>query len=241
MNKLKKGSLLIGTLAIATIPAIITITNNQTKEIENSSSLMANDAKAMSKQLTNQNMRTKLVEFDQLKTGDFFVQFETHDKITDLVNHAGFIEKVDNDHVRIFESMPDIGVDYRRDSQGNIMLFDEVSFTQRLIEDQFIILRAQVKTKDVPWWEIGTWDEYGDANGQRAFSYAKSYMGTPYDWDFDKDDQSEIYCSELIWKAFLNQGIDLDYAPPLPLPWIVMPTELWMDEEAKTLFDYRDF
>lgn len=239
---MKKSILKVAALSALSIPILMPLMITKSGDLRNSNNLITTNVQENSaKTVSTTRSSTKLVDFDRLKTGDFFVQFETHDKITDLVNHAGFIEKISPTQVRIFESMPDIGVDYRRDASGKIMTFNETSFTNLLKADDFIVLRAQKLVYDSPWWELWGSDRYADADGQKAFDKAKTYAGLPYDWDFDKDYQDQLYCSELIWKVFLDQGIDLDYAPPLPLPWIVMPTELWMDEEAHTLYDYRDF
>jgi cell wall-associated NlpC family hydrolase len=57
----------------------------------------------------------------------------------------------------------------------------------------------------------------------------------PYNFDFpDPDKDSAFYCSQLVYKAYLEQGIDLNVTPELPaanlanlLQRIVFPEEIW--------------
>lgn len=54
--------------------------------------------------------------------------------------------------------------------------------------------------------------EWSDALAQGAVDYAIAHIGTPYDYDYfgGKDTEDVMYCSELVWRAYLSQGIDLD-------------------------------
>jgi hypothetical protein len=44
---------------------------------------------------------------------------------------------------------------------------------------------------------------------ERALQIAESYMGTPFDFKFNKDDSSSLYCTELVWLVYKQAGIDL--------------------------------
>lgn len=48
-----------------------------------------------------------------------------------------------------------------------------------------------------------------DEIATRAVRYAKTKVGKPFDNSFDLHDTSAYYCTELIWQAYLRQGIDL--------------------------------
>jgi hypothetical protein len=43
----------------------------------------------------------------------------------------------------------------------------------------------------------------------RAAQYAVSKIGVPFDFDYNMDDDRQMYCTELIWKAYLFAGVDL--------------------------------
>ena len=40
-----------------------------------------------------------------------------------------------------------------------------------------------------------------DADPNRFVSEAKKYLGRPFDWKFDTDSSSELYCTELVERA----------------------------------------
>ena len=44
-----------------------------------------------------------------------------------------------------------------------------------------------------------------------AASYAAKQVGKPYNWNFtDKNTTSKFYCSQLVWRAWMNQGINCE-------------------------------
>ncbi|MGV1004078.1 MAG: YiiX/YebB-like N1pC/P60 family cysteine hydrolase [Candidatus Nanopelagicales bacterium] len=44
-----------------------------------------------------------------------------------------------------------------------------------------------------------------------AATYAEAQVGDPYNWNFlDKMTEKSFYCSQLVWRAWLNQGIDIE-------------------------------
>lgn len=70
---------------------------------------------------------------------------------------------------------------------------------------------------------------------QAAIAFAVDQIGKPYDWSFldkgsdGKDlDSSEWYCSELVWAAYKQQGIELDSQPENVAPYFghVAPMEV---------------
>ncbi len=54
--------------------------------------------------------------------------------------------------------------------------------------------------------------EWSEAVAQGAVDYAIAHIGTPYDYNYfgGKDTEDVMYCSEMVWRAYLSQGIDLD-------------------------------
>ena len=87
---------------------------------------------------------------------------------------------------QIIDSIPEGGVQYRS-LEGFIADADEYVGAHRL--------------KD---WSAEV--------AQGALDYAVAHIGTPYDYFFfgGKDTQDSMYCSELVWRAYLSQGFDLD-------------------------------
>jgi uncharacterized protein YycO len=46
---------------------------------------------------------------------------------------------------------------------------------------------------------------------KKAASYAASQVGKPYNWDFlNKTTTQKYYCSQLVWRAWLNAGINCE-------------------------------
>jgi cell wall-associated NlpC family hydrolase len=87
---------------------------------------------------------------------------------------------------QIIDALPDGGVQYRS-LEGFIADADDYVIAQRL----------------AAWSEEVT---------QGALDYAVGHIGTPYDYAYfgGKDTEDSMYCSELVWRAYLSQGIDLD-------------------------------
>ncbi len=59
----------------------------------------------------------------------------------------------------------------------------------------------------------------------KAADYAESQVGKPYNWNFfDKDTEEKFYCSQLVWKAWLDAGINCE---PGSIPnGIIAPADL---------------
>jgi uncharacterized protein YycO len=69
-----------------------------------------------------------------------------------------------------------------------------------------------------------------------AVSYAESKIGKPYNNNFyDKWNQTKFYCSQLVWRAWYNQGIDID---DIKFDNIVTPTEVGVSNNTYK-FEYR--
>ncbi|MCV9948929.1 YiiX/YebB-like N1pC/P60 family cysteine hydrolase [Paenibacillus sp. BT-177] len=57
-----------------------------------------------------------------------------------------------------------------------------------------------------------------------AAQYAANQIGKPYNWNFVNPwTEAKFYCSQLVWKAWKTQGIDVDYITIDP---IVTPMEI---------------
>ncbi len=67
-----------------------------------------------------------------------------------------------------------------------------------------------------------------------AADWASSQVGKPYNWNFfNKWDTSRYYCSQLVWRAWLTQGNDIDY---VTIDSIVTPAELVNSSATVTLW-----
>ena len=67
-----------------------------------------------------------------------------------------------------------------------------------------------------------------------AASWAESQVGKPYNWNFlNKWDTGRYYCSQLVWRAWLNQGNNIDY---ITADTIVTPAELVNSPATVTLW-----
>lgn len=65
--------------------------------------------------------------------------------------------------------------------------------------------------------------DYQPEIADKTVAYAESLIGTtPFDYKFDYRDRSSLYCTELIWAAYLSTGIDLveDKMVELDLPFL---------------------
>jgi len=85
---------------------------------------------------------------------------------------------------------------------------------------------------------ITSWDERDEAVllgvsapygvMQAAIDFALKQKGKPYDKNWTQKnsnpDSSSWYCSELVWAAYYNQGVNLEYTPD---PYVVSPKELY--------------
>lgn len=61
--------------------------------------------------------------------------------------------------------------------------------------------------------------ELDSARAHAAVASALAYVGRPFDHGLDETTDSEIYCTELVWRAFAEAGADLGLEPTrLSLP-----------------------
>lgn len=50
-----------------------------------------------------------------------------------------------------------------------------------------------------------------DSNPEQAVDYASSKIGSSYNYNFlNKWNTDKFYCSQLVWRSYMEQGIDLD-------------------------------
>lgn len=84
---------------------------------------------------------------------------------------------------------------------------------------------------------------------QNAIDFAKSQfepVAKPYDWQWYKKDSSpdasSWYCSELVWAAYFNQGIDLEYShDPLGVVSPVAPVEIYLDDDIYKISEHMEY
>lgn len=75
-----------------------------------------------------------------------------------------------------------------------------------------------------------------------AFAYRHGLLGTEFDGSFDLSDDSKLYCTELIWKAYLDSGIDLieGQFDQLEIPFskghYILPGTLLESKKLKQIF-----
>ena len=50
-----------------------------------------------------------------------------------------------------------------------------------------------------------------DSIANASAQYAMTKIGKPFDDQFDISDTSSYYCTELVWQAYLHQGIDISH------------------------------
>ena len=84
---------------------------------------------------------------------------------------------------------------------------------------------------------------------QNAIAFAESQLGKPYDpcknfliWWYDRPkdsspDAEAWYCSELVWAAYYNQGIDIDKSGDRPPH--VSPTEISSDDNVEMYTSHK--
>jgi uncharacterized protein YycO len=53
------------------------------------------------------------------------------------------------------------------------------------------------------------------ARGKLAVDYAQSRVGAPFDFSFDGEDDSNLYCTELVWRAYEVAGVQIVNAAKL--------------------------
>lgn len=73
-----------------------------------------------------------------------------------------------------------------------------------------------------------------------ALDYAK--INTPFDSDFNLEDDSELYCTELVWKCYMQSGINLteDVVENIKIPLkkgpIILPGTLLKSKNLKLIY-----
>jgi cell wall-associated NlpC family hydrolase len=68
------------------------------------------------------------------------------------------------------------------------------------------------RLKDGYFWNR-YWRQFGgrDSIIEEAVDYVEEKVGDPYDWRFQKYDEAAYYCSELVWHAYDQSGVELDW------------------------------
>lgn len=71
----------------------------------------------------------------------------------------------------------------------------------------------------------GYYFPYASWKGQKAADYAKNQDGKPYSYQYlwGKWYEDRFYCSQLVWRAWKNQGVEIDY---ISWDYMVTPAEL---------------
>lgn len=79
---------------------------------------------------------------------------------------------------------------------------------------------------------------------KKAAEWAETKVGNPFDYYYPlKQEEGEsYYCSEIIWAAYLSQGVDLDINPGFTIKyaWSVAPQEMFDNEDIE-LFNLEGY
>ncbi len=86
--------------------------------------------------------------------------------------------------------------------------------------------------------------EFKDSVIRNAILAAEKFAieNTPFDGGFDLDDNTRIYCTELIWKSFLEAGLDLinnkfdELAVPLGKGQYILPSTILESEQLTYIY-----
>lgn len=74
------------------------------------------------------------------------------------------------------------------------------------------------------------------------FAYEHGLIGTEFDGTFDLSDDSKLYCTELIWKSYLQSGVDLidgdfdELDLPLAKGYYILPGTLLNSKKLKQIY-----
>lgn len=81
--------------------------------------------------------------------------------------------------------------------------------------------------------EIGIYRvrKIADTTIARVIKEARSYVGRPFDVKFDISDESQLYCTELVWRAYQVAGVELvkkfdHVALPLTTGSVIFPSSI---------------
>jgi uncharacterized protein YycO len=83
--------------------------------------------------------------------------------------------------------------------------------------------------------QVGIYRMNGN-DASRLSQNALTYVGYPFDWDFDMDDDSALYCSELLFVTLKNISAEI----PIPTIWIeklsknIVPVDICSQSEYFT-------
>lgn len=94
----------------------------------------------------------------------------------------------------------------------------------------------RVDLRDVTIYRV---NDATDTQCEAAVEFAVGELGSSYNLDFGKDssaDETDWYCSELVWAAYINQGIDIEAAIGEPG---VTPRDIGPYSDATTSIEYQ--
>ena len=122
-------------------------------------------------------------------------------------------------------------------------------------------LGGQVNENDITMWDYpnrknvyllrvkkpaNKTDEEWEQIKNNAIQFAKEQKNKPYDWHWlsksSDPNSSSWYCSELVWAAYYNQGIDLEfYDDPYDVVSPVSPAEIFLDDDTYVVNSHYEY
>lgn len=91
----------------------------------------------------------------------------------------------------------------------------------------------ETKTKWAGEASVSVWRVSGRtaAKARAAVDYSRNYIGKPYNIFSTRKGDDQWYCSKVVWRGWLSQGIDIEPSPWFTDPWVT-PTDLAEDSDT---------
>jgi uncharacterized protein YycO len=93
-------------------------------------------------------------------------------------------------------------------SKDKIMVLN-ASFNQKQMDSRVHEESIDVFLGGVPSAAIYRLRQDYDNSAEQALSIAQTFIGLPFDFNLDKDNSDALYCTELVWLAYKQAGVDL--------------------------------
>lgn len=106
-------------------------------------------------------------------------------------------------------------------SIGDILIaLDSITDHVAIVKDSYTVIEAHPDTDNVAYRDNNWGERYDEIKGLRvstsstnkskAVQYAEAQLGEPYSLFATRNQSSKWYCSLLVWRAYKEQGIDIE-------------------------------